>query len=251
MQKAISITRFTILLLCLLLTTCADEIPDLITEKDVEDMLSQVATELPMTDRAATNLPKEIISEIDGATMHLIPAGEFEMGDHFNEGADNELPVHTVYVDAFYMDVHEITDAMYRKFLDATGYRAPLFWDDADFNQPSQPVVGVSWSVAMDYAQWAGKRLPTEAEWEKAARGGLVGKRYPWGDTLTDDDANYFGTAGRDRWARSSPVGSFPPNGYGLHDMAGNIWEWCLDECAPISIIAPIRVGIRVQGQSQ
>ncbi len=162
----------------------------------------------------------------DNALMVLIPAGEFQMG---SENSENEMPVHTVYLDDFYMDVHEVTNAQYQEFLNATGHELPEYWDDPRFNAPDQPVVGVTWYDAVAYCQWAGKRLPTEAEWEKAARGGLVGYKYPWGDTLTRDNANYVGTGGTDIWNDTSPVRSFAPNGYGLFDMIGNVYEWCLD----------------------
>ena len=179
----------------------------------------------------------EIILEMDGATMHLIPAGEFQMGNAFfdedlfkrerilNEGLPHEAPVHTVVVDAFYMDVTEVTNAMYRQFAKKTRHRDPRH----GFGEPSHPVTGISWHDAMAYAQWAGKRLPTEAEWEYAARGGLVGARYPWGDKITHNEANYLGIGDRDQWGTTAPVGRFPPNGYGLYDMVGNVWEWCLD----------------------
>ncbi len=199
------------------------------------------------TGKTPTDAPKKIFGK-DGAQMVLIPEGEFQMGTdaaeipelvkwakQFRSDAnaswfENETPRHTVYLNAFYMDVYEVTNAQYKQFMDATGHSAPAYWKIPPFSQPNQPVVGVRWGDAAAYAQWAGKRLPTEAEWEKAARGGLVGKRYPWGDTLTRDDANYEGTGGRDQWEDTAPVGSFPPNGYGLHDMAGNAWEWCMDE---------------------
>ena len=170
--------------------------------------------------------PKEIIGK-DGAPMVLIPAGKFQMGS--NEGIDSEKPVHTVYLDAFYMDKYEVTNAQYKKFMDATGYKTPKYWNDSNYNAPNQPVVGVSWEDAKAYTDWAGKRLSTEAEWEKAARGKLVGKKYPCGDELTHDDANYYGTGGKDQWIYTSPIGKFAPNGYGIYDMAGNVWEWCAD----------------------
>ncbi|MEK7399599.1 MAG: SUMF1/EgtB/PvdO family nonheme iron enzyme [Candidatus Poribacteria bacterium] len=163
----------------------------------------------------------------DGAEMVLIPAGEFQMGS--NDGENDEKPVHAVYLNAFYMDKYEVTNTQYGKFMKESKHEAPKYWNDSSFNTPNHPVVGVSWNDAKAYAEWAGKRLPTEAEWEKAARGGLVGKLYPWGDTLTHDDANYNGTGGKDIWKYTSPVGSFAPNGYGLYDMAGNVWEWCAD----------------------
>ena len=183
----------------------------------------------------------EIVSETDGATMRLIPAGEFQMGNAFfdedlfrrerilNEGLPHEAPIHTVVVDAFYMDVTEVTNAMYWQFVEETGHREPRDILHKPSYPPTYPVFGVSWHDAMAYAQWAGKRLPTEAEWEYAARGGLVGVRYPWGNKITHNDANYAGIGDRDQWGTTAPVGSFPPNGYGLYDMAGNVWEWCLD----------------------
>ncbi len=169
--------------------------------------------------------------------MVLIPAGDFQMGSDDAEADGDEQPVRTVYVDAFYMDTHEVTNAEYKTFVLANPEwqktRIPdafhdggYLWDWSGNNYPAgkgdHPVRYVSWYGAMAYSAWAGKRLPTEAEWEKAARGGLVGKKYPWGDTLTPNDANYD-TGG------TTAVGSYAANGYGLYDMAGNVWEWCLD----------------------
>jgi len=179
--------------------------------------------------------------------MVLIPAGEFEMGIDRSEipelvnwakGYDqsamaswfeDETPRHKVYLDAYYIDVYEVTNEMYAKFLKATNHKPPKYWDDPRYNDPQQPVVGVTWEDAKAYCDWAGKRLPTEAEWEKAARGGLIGKRFPWGDDASHDYANYAGTVGTDIWGYSAPVGKFAPNGYGLYDMAGNVFEWCAD----------------------
>ena len=177
-------------------------------------------------ENAIPNSKKEITGR-DGARMALIPAGEFQMGR--SDGDTDEQPAHRVYTDSFYMDVFEVTNAQYRKFVDATGYSPPAYWSYSEYNAPDQPVVGVSWDDAMAYCTWAGKRLPTEAEWEKAARGGLMGKNYPWGDNISHDNANYFSTEGRDIWSSSSPVGRFDPNGCGLYDMSGNVWEWCAD----------------------
>ncbi len=167
--------------------------------------------------------------------MVLIPEGRFQMGS--KNGEFDEKPVHTVHVDAFYIDKYEVTNAQYKKFVDANPqwrkHRIPRAYHNggylSDWNQNEypigkgeHPVTYVSWYAAMAYAQWAGKRLPTEAEWEKAARGGVVGQRYPWGNSIDSDKANY-GTY------RTTRVGSYPANNYGLYDMAGNVREWCLD----------------------
>ena len=182
------------------------------------------------------DIPKTITGG-DGAEMVLIPAGEFQMGS--NAGDDDEKPVHSVYVDAFYMDKYEVTNAQFKKFVDTNRQWQKAHiegrFHDGDYlrdwngnNYPSgegnHPVIWVSWYGAMAYAKWAGKRLPTEAEWERAARGGLVGKTYPHGNMITRQDANYGQNVGD-----TTAVGSYAANGYGLYDMAGNVWEWCLD----------------------
>ncbi len=176
-------------------------------------------------------LDERIVSQIDNAEMQLIPSGTFLMGNPDEHLGDaDELPVHEVYIDAFYIDIFEVTNAKYQQFVVATNYPPPPLWHDEKFNQPDNPVVNIKWVDAMAYAKWANKRLPTEAEWEYAARGNLIGKKFPSGDTITQNDANYGGEEGVDIWRWTSPVGSFSPNGFGLYDMAGNVWEWCFDE---------------------
>lgn len=176
-------------------------------------------------------LDETIISHIDNAQMQLIPSGTFLMGNPDNNiGDTDEYPVHEVFIDAFYIDIHEVTNARYQQFVVETGYPCPPLWHDQKFNNPDSPVVNIKWIDAVAYANWTNKRLPTEAEWEYAARGKLVGKQFPSGDFITRNDANFGGIHGNDRWERTSPVGSFPANGFGLYDMAGNVWEWCFDE---------------------
>ena len=177
--------------------------------------------------------------------MVLITEGEFEMGSDAVEANDDEQPIHTVYVDPFYIDAHEVTVAAYRQFIEKTGHRAPD-WDQVARYSPTDehPIVLVSWHDAMAYAKWAGKRLPTEAEWEKAARGKHIQQPYPWGDGAPDGTqcnfadknlARYWWAAKEadDGYAYTAPVKDYPENEYGLYNMAGNVWEWCLDEYDP------------------
>ena len=213
--------KFSWMLLALLVFIgCGDEFAE-DEEKALKDLVKDGVLE------------KEIVWEKDGKEMALIPAGSFEMGDHFDDGREDgrELPVHPVELDAFYMDVHEVTVGQFKQFVDENEY-SYNYWDAVALYSPGDeyPMVYVSWDDATAYAKWARKRLPTEAEWEYAARGGLVGKRYPLGDKISHDDANYDGTGGKDKWDRSTAsVGSFAANGYGLYDMAGNVREWCQD----------------------
>ncbi|RKU15390.1 hypothetical protein C6500_19595 [Candidatus Poribacteria bacterium] len=160
--------------------------------------------------------------------MMLIPAGEFSMGS--DEGERDERPVHTVYLDAFYIDPYEVTVGEYKRFLEDTKHR-PLPNSVSRTSPTDQhPVVEVSWHDAIAYAQWAGKRLPTEAEWEKAARGGLIRQDYPWEGPIDANKANYGkNTKSGTHKERTTPVGTYPANGYGLYDMSGNVAEWCLD----------------------
>ena len=159
----------------------------------------------------------------------LIPGGSFIMG---NETSGDDTYVddypHQVYIDSFYIDKYEVTNAHYFEFCEATGHSYPEFWDKGIYNSgldhPDNPVTGVAWADAQAYAQWRGWRLPTEAEWEYAARGGLAGKNFPLGDDMDSTMANYYPTRGQ-----TLPVGTFTPNGYGLHDMAGNVVEWVND----------------------
>lgn len=157
--------------------------------------------------------------------MVLIPAGMFLMGS--DSTSSDEGPLQSLYLPAFYIDRYEVTNSEYKKFIDATGRAKPSHWRNGIYpsGEDRYPVVGISWYDARAYAQWAGKRLPTEAEWEKAARGD-DGRTYPWGDDFVADWVNAKGDG--DVYPQTAPVGAFPKgvSPYGLFDMSGNVWEW-------------------------
>jgi len=214
------------------------------TPRPTDTPVPPTATPAPRTTatRKPATLPATITWQKDGKTMVLVPAGEFLMGTSDAQiealakdtgwprdqcGDADEQPQHKVYLDAFYIDKTEVTNAEYKRFVDATGHRAPDHWTNGQIpaGLENHPVVNVSWEDAAAYAQWAGKRLPTEAEWEKAARG-TDGRLFPWGN-------NAWGLANTRESGphTTTPVGSYPDyaSPYGCLDMAGNVWEWCAD----------------------
>ena len=162
-------------------------------------------------------------------TLLSIPEGWFQMGSE--AGQDNERPVHRVWVDAFLLAACPVTNSDYALYLGATSAPPPPTCNDPNLNPPKQPVVSVSWFEAVQYCRWLSAtksrsfRLPTEAEWERAARGGVEGKLFPWGDDTPQSRPDY-----QTRWKTGSePVATQPPNAYGLYDISENVHEWCSD----------------------
>jgi len=168
-------------------------------------------------------------SEFIEPVMVRIPEQWFLMG--CETGRDDEKPVHRVWVDSFELAAYQVTNVEFRCFLAATGPAAPPCWTDPNFNHPKMPVVAVSWYEASAYCDWLSKmtgkpyRLPTEAEWECAACGGMQGSLYPWGDSPPESLPDYV-----KRWKKGpEPVGLYTPNTYGLYNLGDNVHEWCAD----------------------
>ena len=158
-----------------------------------------------------------------------IPEGWFLMGS--DAGQDNEQPIHRVWIDAFHLGACQVTNADFDRFVEAAGSSPAPFRTDPNFHHPDQPVVAVSWLEAVKYCEWLSSvtgddyRLPTEAEWERAARGGVEGKRYPWGDAPPESLPDYAA-----RWKNGpEPVARYTPRGFGLYDIGENVHEWCSD----------------------
>ena len=206
---------------------------------NTNDLLQPVVTET----EAVISTKAPIFVDMYDVPMALVPSGPFEMGS--DNGADDEQPVHTVFLDSFYIDIYEVTNNRYASCVNAgicdptidttayeSSYSRRYYFGNPEY--AGYPVIYANWYEAQTYCQARGGRLPTEAEWEKAARGGLEGKNYPWGneDPVCGVGSENGAAFDDDRMCNDTDtmkVGSYEPNGYGLYDMAGNAWEWVGD----------------------
>jgi formylglycine-generating enzyme len=182
--------------------------------------MTRIPAESPTTNRAV---------ELIAPTLVRIPEGLFLMGS--DSGQDCERPVHRVWIDTFLLAVTQVTNAEYACFLRATSALPPPFWQDPNFNRSQQPVAGVSWFEAVRYCEWLSSRtgrvyrLPSEAEWERAARGAVEQKQFPWGDGPPQSLPDYA-----TRWQTGpESVARYAPNAFGLFDICDNVHEWCGD----------------------
>lgn len=183
------------------------------------------------------SLPQTIISPVDNAEMVLVPDGQFTMGigqedlykillmdEKENPVFTTEIPARSVHLHAYYIDRYPVTNYQYRKFIEHTGHREPMLFDHPSWGKPMQPVVFVGWDDARAYARWAGKSLPTEAQWEKAGRG-TDGRWWTWGNEFLEERCN----SRELELGRTSRIGLFDKgmSPYGCYDMCGNVWEMC------------------------
>ena len=207
---------------------------DFSKENPYQDQVSQYRKKLEKK-APLRKVEKEVMKQ-NGASMVLIPAGKFTMGsgNGDKEAQHDERPSHEVYLDAYYIDQYEVTTAQYKTFMQTTRHDKPRYWDQVRLPRDAQkPVIGISWDDAQAYCQWAGKRLPTEAEWEKAARG-TDHRTYPWGNSLPNSNTANFSK----KWdsqalyvEKLKAVGSYKQgkSPYSVYDLAGNVWEWVHD----------------------
>jgi formylglycine-generating enzyme required for sulfatase activity len=194
----------------------------------------------PLTEQYRRRVLSPALNGRDGLRYVWVPPGRFRMGcvpDDTTCDYD-ERPRHELSISrGFWMTQTEVTAAAYGRFTSASSIRMPPPPDfNPEWRDKSHPIVNVTWNEASAYCEWAGGRLPSEAEWEYAARGGLADLLYPWGNSINHENANYGGekvgeglSLGRDKWEFTAPGGSFQANGYALYDMAGNVMEWVKD----------------------
>jgi formylglycine-generating enzyme len=170
---------------------------------------------------------KDLLQEANGRRMIEIPGGQFTMGGSQEDSPDSERPAHPVNVSTCLFDAYPVTNQDYREFVNCTGYKTPIHWQRGSYptGLARHPVVNVSYHDAKAYAEWMGARLPTEAEWEKAARG-TDERLYPWGSRFVDDRCNSNNIVGTTLMVDEYPLGRSP---YGVWDMSGNVYEWCED----------------------
>lgn len=211
--------------------TQAEDILDLTSKLGLDDEQRALYQQLHERIQQGRHRSREKTASIQShdGLMALVPAGEFIMGSSMGEA--DEQPVHWVYVGTFFMDTYQVSVSQYARFLDATSQEAPPDWSIMNRSQhQKRPIANVDWPEAKAYCTWAGKRLPTEAEWEKAARG-TDGRTYPWGN---EHPTKFFANVSRDNWNNHgalTAVGTFEggKSPYGIYDMAGNVWEWVND----------------------
>ncbi len=184
----------------------------------------------PWGKKTEVEAPPTFVNETDGSDMILVPAGAFLRGSPEGEGTADERPQRDIFLDAFYIAKYPVTNRQYRKFMEKTRHTVPPFWFNTEYNQDDQPVVGVTWHDAQAYCKWAHLRLPTEAEWEKAAgweEEKKLKRKFPWGDAAPERDRANFGN----HLGRTTPVTKYLQGAspYGCLDMGGNAREWLQD----------------------